>query len=143
MPVSLFTPVPINTTNTGGPFAVTLGGRVQGTAIRGFDGNLADLRIYDSSLSQEEVKSIMTGGMTSSRNLAITSIEYRPGNPTSAMITWQSRPGRAYRIESSPNLMGPWKEEADFLESQGNTTRYVVTSIPANTPKLFFRVAEE
>ena len=59
------------------------------------------------------------------------------------MITWQSRPGRAYRIESSPNLMGPWKEEADFLESQGNTTRYVVTSIPANTPKLFFRVAEE
>ena len=141
--VSLFTPVPINTTNTGGPFAVTLGGRVQGTAIRGFDGNLADLRIYDSSLSQEEVKSIMTGGMTSSRNLAITSIEYRSGNPRSAMITWQSRPGRAYRIESSPNLMGPWKEEADFLESQGNTTRYVVTSIPANTPKLFFRVAEE
>lgn len=141
--VSLSTPVLINTTNTGGPFAVTLGGRVQGPAIRGFEGNLADLRIYDSSLSQEEVKSIMTGGMTSSRNLAVTSIEYMPRNPARAIITWRSRPGRAYRVESSSNLVGPWKEEADFLESQGNTTRYVVTSIPANTPKLFFRVAEE
>lgn len=142
-PVNLFTSVPINTTNSGGPFAVTLGGRVQGAAVRGFEGNLADLRIYDSGLTQDEVKDIMAGGMTGGGSLTITSIEYAPGDPGSATITWQSRPGRSYRIESNPNLEGIWKEEEDFWESQGNTTSYTVTGISAGTPRLFFRVIEE
>ncbi|MDA7865897.1 hypothetical protein N9C66_05885 [Akkermansiaceae bacterium] len=142
-PVDLFTSVPIDTQNTGGPFAVTLGGRLQGGAIRGFEGNLADLRIYDSGLTQAEVREIMSGGMTGGGDLAITSLEYTPGDPGSATITWQSRPGRSYRIESSPNLEGNWQEEEDFWESQGATTSYTVSGIPAGTPKLFFRVAEE
>ncbi len=142
-PVNLSTSVPINTTNSGGPFAVTLGGRLQGAAIRGFDGNLADLRIYDTGLTQAEVMEIMAGGMTGGGDLAITSIEYTPGDPGSATITWQSRPGRFYRIESSPNLAGNWNEEEDFWESQGETTSYTINGISAGTPKLFFRVAEE
>lgn len=141
--VNLFTSVPINTTNTGGPFAVTLGGRVQGAAIRGFNGNLADLRIYDSGLTQAEVMDIMAGGMTGGGDPAITSIDFTPGDPGSAIITWQSRPGRSYRIESSNTLEGTWKEEEDFWESQGATTSYTINGIPADTRKLFFRVAEE
>ncbi|MEN8772675.1 MAG: LamG domain-containing protein [Akkermansiaceae bacterium] len=142
-PVNFLTSVPINTINTGGPLAVTLGGRLQGAAVRGFEGNLADLRIYDNGLTQEEVKDIMAGGMTGGGDLAITSIEYTPGDPGNATLTWQSKPGRAYRIESNPDLEGIWKEEVDFWESQGSTTSYTITGISTGTPKLFFRVIEE
>jgi hypothetical protein len=86
---------------------------------------------------------IMAGGMIGGGDLAITSLEYTPGDPGSATITWQSRPGRSYRIESSPNIEGNWHEEEDFWESQGATTSYTVSGVPAGTPKLFFRVAEE
>lgn len=142
-PVSLFTSVPINTVNSGGPLAVTLGGRLQGAAVRGFNGNLADIRIYDSGLTQAEVQDIMAGGMTGGGSLAITTIEYTPGDPGSATITWQSRPGRFYRIESSPDLEGLWREETDSWESQGATTSYTINGISSDTTKLFFRVAEE
>lgn len=142
-PVSLFTSVPINTVNSGGALAVTLGGRLQGAAVRGFNGNLADIRIYDSGLTQAEVQDIMAGGMTGGGSLAITSIAYTPGDPGSATITWQSRPGRFYRIESSPDLEGVWREETDSWESQGATTSYTINGISSDTTKLFFRVAEE
>ena len=141
--VDSFTSVPIDTQNTGGPFAVTLGGRVQGTVVRGFDGNLADVRIYDSGLSQAEVLDIMAGGNGSGSDLVITSVDYSPGDPGSATITWQSRPGILYRVETSAELESGWLEAVDSWDAQGNTTSYTVEGISAGTDRLFFRVSEE
>ena len=140
-PVADSTSVPINTQNTGGPLAATLGGRIQGAAVRGFDGNLADLRIYDSGLSQSEVLEIMNGG--GGAGLVITSIDYTPGNPGSATITWQSRPGIFYRVETNADLESLWLESVDSWESEGSSTSYIVEGIPAGTDRLFFRVLEE
>lgn len=135
--------VPINTINSGGPFAVTLGGRLQGTVLRGFPGNLADLRIYDSGLSQAEVMAIMSGSDIGSSIPEITSIDFTPGSPGTLTLTWKSRNGVTYRIESSTDLQSVWQEEADALESQGELTTRTIEIFPGNDPKLFFRVSEE
>ena len=139
-PVNSFVSVPINTQNTGGSFAVTLGGRVQGSLVRGFDGNLADVRVYDHGLSQDEVLEIMTGGGS---DLVITSVDYTPGDPGSATITWQSRPGVFYRVETNADLQSIWLEEVDSWLSEGSTTSYTIEGIPLGTQKLFFRVWKE
>ena len=138
-----FTSVPINTQNTGGPYAATLGGRIQGTVVRGFDGNLADMRIYDTGLSQAEVREIMGGGGVGGPELVITSVDYTPGDPGSAIITWKSRIGRFYRVETSEVLESGWLEVTDSWESQGSSTSYAVEGIASGTRKLFFRVSEE
>lgn len=142
-PSTTFTSVPINTVNTGGPFAVTLGGRLQGAVGRGFTGNLADLRIFDSGLSQAEVMEIMTGGNPGESGPEITFINFTPGSPGSLTLTWNSRNGVTYRVESSSDLYSPWQEEADALESQGATTTRTIDIFPGNDRKLFFRVSEE
>lgn len=142
-PTTTFTPVPINTVNSGGPFAVTLGGRLQGAVSRGFPGNLADLRIYDSGLTQEEVMAIMNGGGGGSAIPVITSIDFVPGSPGSLTLTWQSRNGATYKIESNTDLQSVWQEQADALDSQGDTTTRTIDIFPGDTSKLFFRVVEE
>lgn len=140
---SLFTPVPINTVNSGGAFSVTLGGRLQGNEPRGWDGNLADLRIYDTALSQEEVMTVMAGAAGGGGGLVITSLDYTPGDPGSATLTWRSRPGRFYRVEFNSDLRTNWLEATDAWESQGETTSFTFNGVAAGTPRLFFRVAEE
>lgn len=140
---SLFTPVPIDTQTPGGTLAVTLGGRLQAGAVRGFEGNLADLRIYDNALTQAEVQAVMAGAMAAGGDLVITSVEYSPGDPGSATLTWRSTPGRFYRVEFTTDLASEWLEATDSWESQGETTSFTVNGIAANTPKLFFRVADE
>lgn len=142
-PVASLVPVPINTINTGGPFAVTLGGRLQGTLPRGFSGNLADLRIYDTGLSQAEVMDIMAGGGSGGGGPVITSLDFVPGSPGSLTLTWQSRPGTSYRVESSPDLQSIWQEEADALLADGTSTTRTIEIIDGDKPKLFFRVSEE
>jgi hypothetical protein len=86
---------------------------------------------------------IMSGGMTGGGDPIITTVAYTPGDPGSAIITWRSRPGRFYRVESNPSLEGDREEETDFWESQGDTSSYTVIGISPETSRLFFRVAEE
>lgn len=60
-------------------------------------------------------------------------------------ITWDSSPGRTYRITGSANLLGFPHEAAGGIESQGGTTTHTF-AFPAplqNAPKAFFRVETE
>ncbi|NIP97848.1 MAG: LamG domain-containing protein, partial [Akkermansiaceae bacterium] len=94
-PVNKFTSVPINTQIEGpGAQPVMLGGRDQTGNLRGFLGNLADLRIYDTGLTQEEVVAIMTG--TDGRRLQLE-VSAEAGTVS---ISWESRDGMLYNLRS-------------------------------------------
>ncbi len=141
-PVSLFTAVPISTDSSASPaHNVTLGGRYQGTVLSDV-GNLADVRIYESSLSQSEVQAIMNGAGSSPGEFKITSIETNPSE-SSATITWTSRPGESYFVYSSRDLNSEWREEVDdFPAAEGeSTTSFTLPNISPETDRLFFRVA--
>jgi hypothetical protein len=86
---------------------------------------------------------IMAGGGAGSGGPIITAIDFVPGSPGSLTLTWQSRPGTSYRVESSPDLQALWQEEADALLADGTSTTRTIEIIDGKQPKLFFRVSEE
>jgi hypothetical protein len=143
-PTSNLLSVPIDTQSSGGGAVnVTLGARFQGTVLRSFLGNLADMRIYDSGLTPSEVQEIMAGGgVEPSSDFRITALDYTPGG-TSATITWNSRPGKVYTVQSTSDFLAPWTEEVDGWPTSGSSTSYTITGIGPGTDRLFFRVVEE
>ena len=140
-PTAQFTSVPIDTDSSADArLNVTLGGRFQGAALRGHTGNLADLRIYASGLTQAEVQAIMSD--SGEAEFRIIAIDYDPAGGE-ARLEWTSRPGEEFSVESSTDLQNqPWFEIIDSLpaSSDSDTTTYTVTGIPGGTGRLFFRV---
>jgi hypothetical protein len=78
--------------------------------------------------------------------IQITDVVYNPVGPE-LTITWTSRVGKTYKIESSQDLdLEPWIEEIDSFPPAGATsdrTSFTLTSIPPDATKLFLRVAEQ
>ena len=90
-------------------------------ANRGYTGLLDDIRIYDRALSQDDIKSVMSGGGGPSNVFLITEFGY---DGTKAAITWSSSPGQSYSIDTSENLER-WIEVDDGVPaSDGSTTTY-------------------
>lgn len=58
----------------------------------------------------------------------------------SVAVTWQSRPGVSYRVETSTGLSG-WTDLDPAFPSDGHSTRYVDLS-PGSGPRRFYRVRE-
>ena len=99
-PISQSLSVPIDTQTEGaGALPVTLGGRYQGSTLRGFDGNLADIRIYDTGLSQAEVQTIMSGAEGPRLQL---DINREAGGDLN--ISWESQEGMLYSLRSDTDL---------------------------------------
>lgn len=100
-PVSLVTSVPIDTQiGGGGGLPVWIGARDQVGALRGFAGNLADVRIYDSGLTQEEVQAIMMGADGRKLKLEVARED------GSLRFSWESREGMRYRLRSTADPAG-------------------------------------
>ncbi len=139
----LATSVPINTLTPGGLQAVTLGGRVQGANRVPWLGNLADVRIYDTGLTQAEVQTIMAGGGAGGGGLRMVDIAYDPG-AGEATFTWSSRPGRFYVIQTSTDGAPPWDEVDDAYPAAADaeTTSFTVGGLGPGTPRMLFRVGE-
>ncbi len=143
-PTSALLSVPIDTQSGGGGVVnVTLGGRFQGTVLRSFLGNLTDMRIYDSGLTQLEVQEIMAGGgLGPSSDFRITALDYTSGG-TSATITWNSHSGKTYTVQTTSSFVAPWFEEVDGWPSGGASTSYTKSNILPTDAQLYFRVIEE
>ena len=60
-------------------------------------------------------------------------------------LTWTSRPGRSYTVESSPDMLTwtPLLTEIDATPSPGTITTVIVDSQAANEAKKFYRVVRE
>jgi hypothetical protein len=139
----MFLQVPNNTDSSRNRrLNVTLGGRFQGTVLRGHVGNLADLRIYASGLSQGEVQAIMAGGGLGTDNFRIISIDF-DRELGEATLTWTSRPGEVFAVDSSTDLQqSPWFEITDNVpaEADSTTTSFTATGISPSAPRLFFQI---
>ena len=77
-----------------------------------------------------------------------TGIEF-DSDANSATITWNSKPGRSYGLDFStdfaPNPISEivWSEVTDSILSQGDSTSFAETDLPAGAERRFYRVREE
>ena len=125
----------------GTTYPVMIGGRHQGS-VSSFDGMIDEVRLYDHQLSALEVDGLFQGN-GSQDEFAITELELS-SDGTAVTLTWRSKPGESYRVESSGDLNElPWFEIIDSLPSDGEMTSFTHDQIPAGTSRLFFRVIEE
>jgi len=68
----------------------------------------------------------------------ITDIRLDDGD---VIITWNSRPGRNYVLDSSPD-MKTWLEVEDSIASMGSSTSYTESGAAAGTGRRYYRVIE-
>lgn len=72
------------------------------------------------------------------RDFVITSITRNGGDVT---LTWNSLPGRNYTLESAGDTTH-WLEVDDSIPSQGTSTSFTDTTVPAGATRIYFRVLE-
>lgn len=130
-------------------FRLTIGAeyRPETNSINATRGLMDDFAVFGNFLSEEEIGRLAAGespkaivGLES--ELVITGITLGESEVT---LTWTSREGALYTIETSPNLNEPWTEVFDSVDSGGETTTLSISSafIPDFSDKLFFRVIEQ
>ncbi|MGK0189286.1 MAG: hypothetical protein ACI9R3_005103 [Verrucomicrobiales bacterium] len=128
------------------PYPVHFGGALAHGFGRMLEGSMADVRIYDEGLSEEEIRAIFDGDGVGAPSSAfeITEIVYDESVP-SIDITFTSRPGRTYAIETTTSLEaegpGSWVELDDGVNSEGDETTYTDT-VDAMGDFVFYRVTE-
>lgn len=116
-----------------------------------FNGFIADVRIYDESLSSEEVLAVFAENAPQSpAELVITDIVRNSNNDIE--FTWASVVARTYSLETTTGLNGgdpedEWIEVVDAIPSGGEMTTFMLRAdlfTDLNTEsKLFFRIVEE
>ena len=109
-----------------------------------FVGKIDDIGLFRTALTSDDINTIMTEGMAgftgAARELAITDIDLGP-NPGEVPITFDSVSGATYAIERSTDLLaGAWVELTDSHASEGDVTTFTDFTVPADAPKLFYRV---
>jgi hypothetical protein len=115
-------------------------------------GGLDDVALFSGELPASQIIDIMGGNFSNfgigSSELKITaiSVDGPPVNP-SVTLTFNSRPGRNYKVEASADLKdagtpGGWIELDDSYPSQGETTTYVDTQFAGSAPRVFYRVSQ-
>lgn len=73
--------------------------------------------------------------------LEITAVDYDPTGET-VSLTWNSAPGRTYRVEAGDDLASFPVEIIDEFASGGDTTTYQFTNPNPGATRQFFRVVE-
>ena len=112
--------------------------------------SLADFDIiqtiaYNAALTDEQIAGVNEwltnniGSSAPSGELAITGIVVDSA-ADSATITWTSRPGKTYAVDSSADLVN-WGELDDSVLSGGEETSYTEMELGGATPR-FYRVRE-
>jgi hypothetical protein len=110
-----------------------------------FFGKLDDLRIYDIELSDEEIVTL-ANAQELAGGLRIVSTRFLGD---SFEMTWNSLPGRNYRVERSydnpftgQRALENWEEVADSLEATGESTTYTDSNLPEDIDRVFYRVSD-
>ena len=118
------------------------GGGDSGASFR-WSGLIDDVGLFRTSLSAEDIQSIMSSGVTSINNTAPFSIKKitRSGKDQ-LTISWNSRPGLTYAIDRSIDGLetNDWEELDDSSLANDSTTSYTDNDIPNNARSVFYRV---
>ena len=118
------------------------GGGDSGASFR-WSGLIDDVGLFRTSLSAEDVQSIMSSGITSINDTAPFSIKNitRSGKDQ-LTISWNSRPGLTYAIDRAIDGLETnyWEELDDSSLANDSTTSYTDNDIPNNARSVFYRV---
>ncbi len=108
--------------------------------IEGFEGMIDDLRLYMAPLSAEQVMALASGA-GGGLEFTITGIS-RSADGSEVTITWNSQPGRFYRVQFSSDLTN-WSEITDGATSASTTATFTDTLFaPLNLSGGSYRVLE-
>ena len=118
------------------------GGGDSGTSFR-WSGLIDDVGLFRTSLSPEEIQSIMTSGVISINNnipFRIETISRSKDGPLT--ITWNSNPGITYAIDRAIGdfKLNDWEELDDSSLATEKVTSYTDDDIPAQARAVFYRV---
>ena len=118
------------------------GGGDSGASFR-WSGLIDDVGLFRTSLSAEDIQSIMSSGVTSINNTAPFSIKMitRSGKDQ-LTISWNSRPGLTYAIDRAIDGLetNDWEELDDSSLANDSTTSYTDNDIPNDARSVFYRV---
>ena len=120
---------------------------------RDFDGRLDDLAVWSNALTAEDLTNIYRNGL---RGNAIVTIQPAPlaifdieiDGDGSGSLTWNSIPGKTYRISATTDISLPFEDWpivfGDQLSAAGETTSIVLPKgfVSSSGPKVFFAVRE-
>jgi hypothetical protein len=121
-----------------------------------FKGDIAEIRIYDTQLTLQEIQVVeaeLHSTYVSGAIFAITEIQYAPdADPPTVTLTWTSLPGATYGAFSSLDL-SDWSNELadslgaadDEIPDDGNhiTVTFKLDNGLEDEPDLFLRIQEE
>ncbi len=105
---------------------------------REWNGRIDDLRIYDHTLTDEELGSLLDSSTPSA--MAITDFQLLPDNLIS--LTWTSKPGRSYTIFYSGTAEEFEADAGDDFEADGESTTVQFGNPEPTAEALFFKVSE-
>lgn len=118
------------------------GGGDSGASFR-WSGLIDDVGLFRTSLSAEDIQSIMSSGVASINDTAPFSIKkiIRSGKDQ-LTISWNSRPGLTYAIDRAINGLetNDWEELDDSSLANDITTSYTDNDIPNDVRSVFYRV---
>ena len=118
------------------------GGGDSGASFR-WSGLIDDVGLFRTSLSVEDIQSIMSSGVTSINDTAPFSIKKitRSGKDQ-LTISWNSRPGLTYAIDRAIDGLetNDWEELDDSSLANDSTTSYTDNDVPNNARSVFYRV---
>ena len=118
------------------------GGGDSGASFR-WSGLIDDVGLFRTSLSAEDIQSIMSSGVASINDTAPFSIKkiIRSGKDQ-LTISWNSRPGLTYAIDRAINGLetNDWEELDDSSLANDSTTSYTDNDIPNDARSVFYRV---
>ena len=118
------------------------GGGDSGASFR-WSGLIDDVGLFRTSLSAEDIQSIMSSGVTSINDTAPFSIKKitRSGKDQ-LTISWNSRPGLTYAIDRAIDGLetNDWEELDDSSLANDSTTSYTDNDIPNDARSVFYRV---
>ena len=107
-----------------------------------FTGDIAIFNFYEGLLlSPEQIEDLFENVAGDTGVFQVTQIALNPAN-TAVTLTWNSRTGATYKVESSTNFQD-WLEVDDGVDSEGEETTYTDESVEQGTKSIYYRVIEE
>ena len=114
-------------------------------AGRGYTGDMDDFQVYNIELTPDEVRDMFdnpgtVASSTPSAPIQITDISF-DSSSRNVNLTWSSRPGKNYILESSSNLSEPWLE-VGAIASGGESTSATDEGVPDDVTERYYRVTQ-
>ncbi|MGK0186957.1 MAG: hypothetical protein ACI9R3_002742 [Verrucomicrobiales bacterium] len=112
----------------------------------GFSGLIGHVALWDGALSAAVITGLYEKGLagdfgSGAEPLAISAITVDPDR-RDVTLTWNSRNGKTYSVESAPDVTG-WIEVDDGISATGDTTSFTDSAVDAAVTHRYYRVIEQ